>query len=224
MFAKLATLAVSLSFPALCLYCLSNHSKTIESAIKTTVQSSMLAIPATGVLVAADGRDITLTGEVATEELKIKAGAQALLLPGVRSVENRLQIPPPVAAIQTKLNELLLRKKIEFESAKDLILPSSTAVLREALEILAAAPDLKITVGGHTDGQGNAAANRVLSQRRAQAVVNWFSKSGIATSRMSAAGFGPDQPLASNATAAGRSENRRVEIVADRAVIVKERN
>jgi OmpA-OmpF porin, OOP family len=193
----------------------------IQSTIQASVQSAMTAMPGQSITTVADGRDITLTGEVSSEEIKAKAGAAALLVPGVRMVDNRLRVGANPEVVQTKLNELLLKKKIEFETAKDTILASSTPVLNEALKILTEAPGINITVGGHTDNQGDAAANRSLSQRRAQAVVEWFAGHGIARTRMKASGFGPDKPIASNATDTGRAQNRRVEIIADRPALVQ---
>jgi len=68
-------------------------------------------------------------------------------------------------------------------------------------------------VEGHTDNQGNAAANQALSERRAQAVVAWLSAHGIAASRLSAKGLGQTNPVADNTTEDGRAKNRRVELV-----------
>ena len=165
--------------------------------------------------VKADGRDITLTGKVPSEDEKSKAGQIAMALPGVRTVDNQLVVGADVKAVQTQLNKILLDKKIEFETSKSAILPSSTPVLEEVLSVLKKAPQLSVSINGHTDNSGDPAANRVLSQQRAQAVVDWLAKSGVAANRMKAAGFGPDKPIATNATPEGRAQNRRVEIIAN---------
>jgi outer membrane protein OmpA-like peptidoglycan-associated protein len=69
------------------------------------------------------------------------------------------------------------------------------------------------SVQGHTDSQGRAANNMKLSERRAKAVADYLSaKAGIASSRLTSAGFGEDYPIADNKTRAGRAQNRRVEI------------
>ena len=65
---------------------------------------------------------------------------------------------------------------------------------------------------GHTDSQGEADANRALSQRRADAVKAALADAGFSRSRISAQGQGEDAPVADNMTAAGRAKNRRVEI------------
>ena len=68
-------------------------------------------------------------------------------------------------------------------------------------------------VVGHTDNTGSAAHNQALSERRANAVADVLMNGGVAFSRIQTYGRGEDQPLASNLTAEGRAQNRRVEIV-----------
>lgn len=67
-------------------------------------------------------------------------------------------------------------------------------------------------VVGHTDSQGSAAYNQTLSEQRAQAVVNWLVSNGVNADQLTAKGAGESQPAASNATAEGRAQNRRVEL------------
>ena len=67
-------------------------------------------------------------------------------------------------------------------------------------------------VEGHTDNQGNAAANLALSERRATSVVAWLAAHGDIASRLSAKGFGQTEPVADNSTDDGRAKNRRVEL------------
>jgi outer membrane protein OmpA-like peptidoglycan-associated protein len=67
-----------------------------------------------------------------------------------------------------------------------------------------------LTIEGHTDNRGNAAMNKKLSQQRADAIRNYFVAHGMEKSQLKTAGYGPDQPIADNATAAGRARNRRV--------------
>ncbi len=92
-----------------------------------------------------------------------------------------------------------------------------TGNLQNDLRNLAASlnryPDTTVNVVGHTDSDGSAAYNLDLSQRRAQAVANVLVQSGVAQFRIRAIGRGEDQPIASNLTAAGKAQNRRVEII-----------
>ncbi len=69
-----------------------------------------------------------------------------------------------------------------------------------------------VNIVGHTDSTGSQELNQSLSQRRAQSVANYLTANGVPGQRISAYGAGPSQPIASNASEAGRSQNRRVEI------------
>lgn len=73
-------------------------------------------------------------------------------------------------------------------------------------------PHNSIEVTGHTDSTGSHRYNLALSQRRAQRVVDYLLAQGVDATRVSSRGLGPDQPLASNASAEGRAQNRRVEV------------
>jgi len=73
--------------------------------------------------------------------------------------------------------------------------------------------DLKLRVEGHTDNQGNAAANQALSEKRAQAVVAWLSAHNVPAARLTTKGLGQTQPVADNSSEDGRAKNRRVELV-----------
>jgi outer membrane protein OmpA-like peptidoglycan-associated protein len=101
-----------------------------------------------------------------------------------------------------------------FESAKTTLMPTAQANLSQVADALTKTdPDSKITVSGFTDSQGGEAYNMDLSQRRADAVMAFLVGHGVAADRITARGFGPSQPVASNTTAEGRADNRRVEIV-----------
>jgi outer membrane protein OmpA-like peptidoglycan-associated protein len=78
---------------------------------------------------------------------------------------------------------------------------------------LAGNPQLKVQINGHTDNTGNAAANKVLSLKRATAVVDYLIAKGIEASRVSAKGYGAERPIVSNDDEqGGREINRRTEI------------
>jgi outer membrane protein OmpA-like peptidoglycan-associated protein len=89
--------------------------------------------------------------------------------------------------------------------------------LRSDLSVLAASlnkyPNTHVQVIGHTDNTGAASYNLDLSRRRASTVANSLVGSGVSAGRVSAYGKGEDQPIASNLTASGRAQNRRVEII-----------
>ena len=102
---------------------------------------------------------------------------------------------------------------IEFDTGKAEIKPAGEKVLAEVLELLKAQPAWKMRIEGHTDSVGVKASNLTLSQKRAESVVAWLVKNGIAQTRLSAAGLGDTEPVADNGTEAGRAQNRRVELV-----------
>jgi len=101
---------------------------------------------------------------------------------------------------------------IHFATGQAVILPDSEAILQQIVKLLQNNPGLKLRVEGHTDNQGNAAANQTLSEKRAQAVVAWLSGHGVAAARLAAKGFGASKPVADNANDDGRAKNRRVEL------------
>ena len=105
-------------------------------------------------------------------------------------------------------------RDILFDTGSAQIRPSSSDVLAQIGQMLRAHPDLHLRIEGHTDSQGGAAANRQLSQRRAEAVMQVLVDAyGIDRTRLEAVGRGEAEPVASNDTADGRQQNRRVELV-----------
>jgi OOP family OmpA-OmpF porin len=103
---------------------------------------------------------------------------------------------------------------IYFDTGSDRIRPESTPTLKEIGQMLTEHSDLKLTIEGHTDNVGNAAANQDLSERRAAAVKAYLvEKHGIDGSRLTSAGFGDKKPATKNDTPEGRQQNRRVELV-----------
>jgi outer membrane protein OmpA-like peptidoglycan-associated protein len=104
-----------------------------------------------------------------------------------------------------------------FTSGKAVLQPGAREKLSKLSGILLAYPGpYALAIGGHTDSVGSDALNDKLSQARAESVRNYLMEAGIAASHLtSATGYGKHQPVADNATAAGRAKNRRVEIVID---------
>lgn len=101
---------------------------------------------------------------------------------------------------------------IQFGSGSADLLSSSFPILREVVEALLEDEGLLLKIDGHTDAQGDRQKNLDLARTRAEAVAAWLQSEGVAQDRMTVEGFGPDQPVATNDTEAGRQENRRVEL------------
>ncbi|WP_133746471.1 OmpA family protein [Acinetobacter sp. 3664] len=100
---------------------------------------------------------------------------------------------------------------INFASGSSDIPADNKAILDQAVTLLNKVSGVKLNVGGHTDSTGNAASNKALSQRRAQAVVDYLTSKGVDASKLVAQGHGSDQPVAENTTDEGRFKNRRIE-------------
>ncbi|WP_044425173.1 OmpA family protein [Acinetobacter pittii] len=100
---------------------------------------------------------------------------------------------------------------INFASGSSDIPADNKAILDQAATLLNKVSGVKLNVGGHTDSTGNAAANKALSQSRAQAVVDYLTSKGVDGSKLVAQGHGSDQPVADNTTEEGRFKNRRIE-------------
>jgi outer membrane protein OmpA-like peptidoglycan-associated protein len=72
-------------------------------------------------------------------------------------------------------------------------------------------PDVKMSIAGHTDNSGKPEKNQALSVARAESVKKYLVSKGVAENRLTATGYGQDQPIADNTTPAGKAKNRRVE-------------
>lgn len=112
-----------------------------------------------------------------------------------------------------KVNKIELLEKVFFETNKATILPESFGLLDEVAGLLEQYPQIKLVeIAGHTDSVGKAAANKTLSQERADAVLKYLVDKGIAAERLKAIGHGQEKPLVSpEKTDEDRAKNRRVE-------------
>jgi OmpA-OmpF porin, OOP family len=139
-----------------------------------------------------DGRDYTLT---------------------VVEVEEMVQEVTASDMLDALNKDGFIALQINFATGKADIEPASMPLVEQIVALLKGNPALKVGIEGHTDNVGAAAANKTLSEQRANAVMAAVVKGGIAPARLSAAGFGQEKPVADNRTEEGRAKNRRVEIV-----------
>jgi OmpA-OmpF porin, OOP family len=155
--------------------------------VKGTAFTQQAASDVNGVLAAAKAAGVTVNGQVTAAP------------------------PPDAATLQARLKDLLSRSGINFASGRAEITPAAAAILDTAAQSILQVPGVKIGIAGYTDNVGSAAANQGLSQRRAEAVRAYLVQKGVPAAQLTATGFGPANPIASNDTDEGRATNRRIE-------------
>jgi outer membrane protein OmpA-like peptidoglycan-associated protein len=110
------------------------------------------------------------------------------------------------------LLKTIVLKGVNFDFNTAQLRADASAILDDAVAILKRYPALKVEVAGHTDSNGADAYNQRLSENRAKAVMDYFVGKGVDAAQLSAKGYGESEPVADNATADGRAQNRRVEL------------
>jgi outer membrane protein OmpA-like peptidoglycan-associated protein len=127
----------------------------------------------------------------------------------IRVAESRKSLYDDLAASGRVVTQGLL-----FDTGSDKLRPESAPTLRTIASMMKEHPELRVRIEGHTDNVGNAAANQALSGKRAASVKAALAgEHGVPAARLDARGFGDTKSLGSNATAEGRANNRRVELV-----------
>lgn len=161
---------------------------------------------------------IELKGAAPTAALgeKILAKLRSLLPEGValrQSAVTALPPPPQVdaATCQADLAAVQTGDKIHFDTGKASLREESVRILDGLVVAALKCATARVSVEGHTDSDGDEAANQALSEARARAVVDYLIEGGIAAERLTAAGFGETRPIADNASPEGRQQNRRIE-------------
>lgn len=129
----------------------------------------------------------------------------------VRGCPTVADAPDTTAALLPLRGPVVLRG-VTFESGSSALTREAYPVLDGIAVALVEHPEVRAEVAGYTDDVGSAGANVRLSQLRAEAVRAYLVNRGVSAGRLSARGFGPANPVASNTTAAGRAQNRRIEL------------
>ena len=164
----------------------------------------------------------TNADEIVTPEAMADYVTRVLLIPGPLDSDgdgvpddiDQCPDTPPGVRVNAVGCWVLADDNVLFEVDRTEI--RDTTMLDEAIEILIANPEITGEIQGHTDNTGPAEYNMGLSLRRAEAVFDYMVQGGVAAERMRVEGYGEERPIASNDTAEGRAQNRRVELHPDR--------
>ena len=160
-------------------------------------------------------------------DMVIQPGEYRAVLTATDIFGNRASMSISFTAIENvsgKLSEIVVKEEprglvvnlssnILFATGKSTLKKEATASLDETISLLNAYPANKVLIEGYTDSTGNKKSNLQLSYDRAQEVYIYFVKHGIPAERLSVVGYGQENPIASNKTAKGREQNRRVNII-----------
>jgi outer membrane protein OmpA-like peptidoglycan-associated protein len=212
----------------------------IENDLVQRVQQALTAYAISDITVEADGRDLRLSGELPRQTQPEYAAQIARAVRGVRKVDigalgqrtslldlndplnprfdpsrivrlgGDLSNPMDASACQRTMARLAAASNVHFEAGGASPMIDSYPVLNDLATVAYQCPDTRIVIGGHTDAGGDREFDLRLSQARAEAVERFFYLAGIAAERMQIVAYGDSQPVASNATAAGRAANRRI--------------
>lgn len=150
------------------------------------------------------------------EPLRLGLGlyqGERLRLPLMAGIKNYVPPPPPPPVEKKTPKTVRLDALSLFDTGKYQLKPNSTKLLVNALIDIKAKPGWLIVVAGHTDITGDARANQILSEKRAEALRDWMlSTSDVSPTCFAVQGYGATRPIATNDTPEGRAANRRVEI------------
>jgi OOP family OmpA-OmpF porin len=172
----------------------------------------------TGTLVVTD-REVKLSGDAFYEAAVAQIRANlAKDFPQGWQVKADISVKPATAPVDSSVcqqlfSDLLVKGRIRFEPGRASIDPDSAGLLDRLIETAMRCPSADIEIAGHTDADGEDASNQALSEKRAEAVVNYLVRAGLPASRFTATGYGSSQPVTTNDTDEGKAQNRRIDFL-----------
>jgi OmpA-OmpF porin, OOP family len=172
----------------------------------------------TGTLVVSD-REVKLSGDALYDAAAVQIrNGLGKDFPQGWEFKADISVKPAAAPVdatvcQQLFSDLLGKGSIRFVTARASIDPDSAGLLDRLTETALRCPTSSIEIAGHTDGDGEEAFNQALSEKRAQAVMDYLVKAGFPADRLTAVGYGSTQPIASNDTGEGKAQNRRIDFV-----------
>lgn len=184
-------------------------SEAVEKAVAATGDDWSIAIsaPAEPVAVAATDAPQAI---VSAAEDPAPTAVEPAAPPAQEEAASPTAASDDVPLCRSRLAELSAQNGILFRSGAAVLAEGAETVLQSIAEAVGHCPSVAIEVAGHTDSDGEAAANLALSVARAEAVVTALIGLGVAPERLYAIGYGEGSPVADNATAAGKAQNRRI--------------
>lgn len=156
---------------------------------------------------------LSKTQEELNRERQARAAAESQLAQNRKDLEQFARVQDAARGTVITLSGSVL-----FESGKAELLPGAEDQLSRVANYLKSSPR-PVLIEGYTDSRGSASKNQALSERRARAVSDYLVSQGVPADRIRTEGKGSSSPVASNASASGRSQNRRVEIVLERGPV-----
>lgn len=148
--------------------------------------------------------------EAQATEIALARREAELASEAAESLRRRLEL---MALRETDRGMVITLGDVLFATGQTTLQPESQTNLSDVAELLQSEPDKRVRIEGHTDSTGNESVNLRISQQRADAVKAQLVTLGVESSRIEAVGMGQDFPIASNDTAEGRSQNRRVDVI-----------
>ena len=211
-----------LALVILCVLCLWCRAPAIEDDLRG--KALIMCVEDAGVdagVLAVSGRDVTLEGAVASLSVGDAVEACIAAIPGIRVVNNNLQIvaavkqpKAPEPAIfdtpEVNLDDLLAGKVVEFATDSSDLTAQARSVLDEVAAIMKANPG-RVEIAGYADSRQTQEYNLWLSERRAESVQRYLVAKGLDAGRFEVIEYGEKDPVDSNATAEGQQNNRRTE-------------
>ena len=155
-------------------------------------------------------RDRFLEGPVATQEEADALFERAAAVVGAANVVNNYVVRAD--APSSNDGNVRIAQAVLFAPGSATIAEQFIPVLELGSSVMVLNPQVTMFVEGHTDSVGSDSSNQILSEDRAQAVVDYLVDRGIDPSRLVAVGFGESRPIADNETAEGQQLNRRIEV------------
>jgi OmpA-OmpF porin, OOP family len=198
-------------FLCLVFVCVFIEASAIENELGTAASAVVADQGLFWVGVEPRGQHLVLTGAAVDPTASRRAGEAVAAIAGVAGVSNQIRVVGAAGSCQRQMDEHLERQPVTFRAGRAELVEASLPALAGAATIVRRC-GARFEVASHTDADGDATVNLQLSQRRAEAAMRHLVQSGVDPELLVAVGYGSRQPIADNATEAGRSANRRLEI------------